>query len=335
MASFKSSPLFYSALLLIGGVVLGETWLVYSQLSQVASVATKVETKRMELRAYTGLAPFPSRENLVALEADRQQVEKTRDEIRKSLSSKSEIANALATAAVPTSPTDAYFDIANYVERIRNSAKEAGVLLPTEDRLGFSDYKTTGPERELLAAVFKQRQFAEYLLKTLIAAKPHAIDSLLRERPLTPDQQRQIAEAIASGQPSPEFSGTNSGDFFVIDPRTSAAVKDFVETKAFRLTFVGTTASLRQLLNELGRFELPVVVRSVEVEAMNGGGRPAKSSLSAAANPFGASTVVESNPVDSVKPLVEQVDSRFEVTVEFVSLIDKTIPVSSSESPTS
>jgi hypothetical protein len=39
-----------------------------------------------------------------------------------------------------------------------------------------------------------------------------------------------------------------------------------INTLAFGLTFTGYTDSLRELLNNLAKFDLPFVVRSIEVE---------------------------------------------------------------------
>lgn len=332
MASFKSHPFFFTSLLLIGAVTAGEAWLVFSQRSQADKLSKDIEQKQQQLEAFANQRPFPSKENLAAVEKDRAQAEKTRDEIRQILRASSEIATRLASATVPASSTDAYFDIANYVERIREAASAAKVALPAENRLGFSLYASTGPERDLIAPVFQQRQYADYLLGVLIAAKPAQILSLQRERPLTPAQKQQVAEALASGQPSPIQSSQDGGDYFVIDPRTSARVAGFVETSPFRLSFTGTTASLRYVLNELARFELPVVVRSVEVEPLNktdGGSKPSYSPAPVSNNPFaafGGDAAPGVSTTETEKPLVEQTDSRFVVTVEFISLVDKAPP---------
>lgn len=329
MASFKSHPFFYTSLLLIGAVIAGEAWLFFSQRSQASALSSEIDVKKDQLQAFARQNPFPSDENLAAVKADRAQIEKTRDEIRQILRASGEAAERLAAAKVPGSPTDAYFDIANYVERVRQAAAENGVELPAENRLGFSLYSSTGPERDLIAEVFEQRQYADYLFGVLIAAKPASILSLQRERPLTPAQRQQNADSLASGQaPSTQNSG-DSGDYFTIDSRVSAEVPGFVETSPFRLTFTGTTSSLRSVLNQLARFELPVVVRSVEVEPLNKTESGSKSSYAAPApknafSVFGGIQGSAGAPAQEIeKPIVEGTASRFTVTVEFISLVDE------------
>ena len=52
----------------------------------------------------------------------------------------------------------------------------------------------------------------------------------------------------------------------MVDPRVTARVKGFIDTMAFRITFTGQTAALRNFVVRLAEFELPILVREVEVE---------------------------------------------------------------------
>lgn len=331
MASFKSHPFFYTSLLLIGAVTAGEAWLVFSQRSQAAKLTEEIAQKREALDAFARQQPFPARENVTLVEADRREAEKTRDGIRSLLRATGPTADKLAAAAVPATSTDTWYEINNYVEGVRSGAQDAKITLPAENRLGFSLYAREGPtDRDLIPLVFRQKQFAEYLMGVLISAGPREILSLQRERPLTPAEKQAEADAIAAGQPSP-FASTGmseGGDYFSIDPRTSARVAGFVETTPFRISFIGTTGSLRSVLNQLAKFELPVVVRSVEVESLakaeSGSRRQASAPVprTISLNLEGGETGSET--VEPAKPLVEQLDSRFIVTVEFISLVDKT-----------
>ena len=81
-----------------------------------------------------------------------------------------------------------------------------------------------------------------------------------------------------------------------------------LEGDAFRLEFIGQTTALREFLNALAAFKLPVIVRSVEVEPLN-----AQLPAAASAGPPAAGAPV---------PLVVQNFSRFVVVVELVRLIE-------------
>jgi hypothetical protein len=324
MASFKSHPVFYTSMLLAGALTAGQAWLIFSQSGQIAKERAVIDQKKQALQAFAFQSPFPSRDNLATVEAARAQVEKVREEIRGELRSNSDVAQKIASAVVPATPTDAYFDLSYYVERVRAAAESASIRIAEDTRFGFSDYAKTGPETELIPAVFIQRQYAEYLLTALLAAQPAEFLGLQRERPLTAEEKRLQEEAIAAGQTPTSSDSGSSGDFFTIDPRTSARVPGFVETQPFRVTFTGYTSALRNFLNELASFKLPVVVRSVEVEALNGD----TSGQAQAPRPVAVPTYGDPNnlgaPVIEEQPLVVPTESRFTVTVEIVSLVDNT-----------
>ncbi|TAG27463.1 MAG: hypothetical protein EAZ36_06800 [Verrucomicrobia bacterium] len=336
MASFKSHPIFYASLLVAGALTAGQAWLLFSQRSAVAKTKVAIEQRTQELEAFTSRNPFPSKENVAALEADRKAVEAKRAEIRAVLRSESEVFQAISSATVPATPTEAFFDIANYVERMREKAREMGTRFAPDNRFGFAEFATTGPERSLVPIVFHQRQFAEYLVSALVSSEqpPKEFVNLQRGIPFSPEQKQQIEEAVASGSPAPIFHNTSSADFFTIDPQISAQVPGFVETVPFRITFTGNTSVLRAFLNKLALFEVPAVVRSVEVESLGGDSssgnrRPTPSPRPRAGR---ANEGDDLAPVaDAVKPLVEQVDSRFIVTLEFVSLVDKNAETASTE----
>jgi hypothetical protein len=328
MASFKSNPLFFSSLLVLGALTAGQAWLVFSQRGQLATANTEIAQKTSTLTNFATQNPFPDQANLAAIKADLEQARKTNAEIREVLRATSDVATTMAAAPVPASSTDAFFDIANFVERIRAAAIAGEVKIDDKNRLGFFTYVNGGPPRELIASVFTQRQHLEYLLGALVKARPAEILTVQRERPLSVDQQRRIREAHEAGEPTPQFTtgGDTNADHFTIDSRTSSRVPNFVNASAYRLTFRGNTLALRALLNELARFELPVVVRSVEVAPLAAGtvaaAAPARATTSLASI-FGSAPAAGAAPAVVEKPIVEQTDSRFSVTVEFVSLVDK------------
>lgn len=328
MASLTSHPLFFTSLLLSGALAAGQAWLIYSQNAQIDKERVVIDQKRSTLQGFASQNPFPSKENQAAVEAGRASLEKIRENIRGELRATSDVAKTIAAATVPASSFDAYFDLASFVERVREAAEKHEVKVGPESRFGFSDYVKTGPDRELIPKVFIQRQYAEYLINSVINSAPSELIGLQRERPLTAEEKRIADEALAAGQAPSSSSDTGvTGDFFVIDPRISARVPGFVETEPFRIAFTGLTAALRSFLNELATFKLPVVVRSVEVESLSRG-------ESVTSKPsYSSSSESSETEAESEKPVVEPSISRFVVTVEIVKLVDKTVPVETAPTP--
>lgn len=326
MASFKSNPVFFSLLGLLGLAALGAGWGIYDRSSVAKKSAAQLVQKRNELNSLQAVNPAPSDVSKAAVEADLARTEVALRKMREELKGHGPVAEALRNAPVPSEPTDVFFNLETFVEKMRQKALAANVKVKPDERFGFYTYSTTGPDRDLIPQVFRQRQVAEYLVSALIDARPSEVVSLQRERPST---KAELA-AVAAGQPLPASSSSSNAnstqtnsDFFQIDPRISARVPGFVGATAFRLNFVGSTEALRSFLNKLASFELPLVVRSVEVEPA------AKSTTTAPATPanslssiFGTVAPAPTNEPPPAKPLVEKILSKFTVTVELIDLVE-------------
>jgi hypothetical protein len=318
MASFKSHPVFYSLILALGLSAAGAGWGIYDRSVAARKSAAVLAKKQAELRSLQATNPAPSEESKAAVEADLRRTEAALDTMRQELKGRGPEAERLRSAKVPAEPTDLFFNIATFVEKMRESAQSAGIKLKADERFGFTTYASAGPDRDLIPQVFRQRQIAEYLLDALFAARPSELVSLQRERPLT----KADLAAVASGQPPapvPAAASTNT-DLFEIDSRITARVPGFVNASAFRISFVGETEALRALLNKLAGFELPLVVRSVEVEPV------VKTKAPAATNSlnsiFGTVDKAATAEPEQPKPLVEKVLSKFTVTVELIDLFE-------------
>jgi hypothetical protein len=217
----------------------------------------------------------------------------------------------------PASRTDAYFDIAQFVDRMRGLAAQNDVVVRPEERFGFSAYSNEGPEPDLIRPVYRQRRIVEYLLRELFAARPRSLVAVQREEPVAPGSDA-TGRAAARSTPSPGSAAV--GNIFTIDPQVSARTPGYVDTLAFRISFTGQTAALRGFVNALAAPEIPLVVRSVEVEpnvAESGRG----SGSSAGGTPpslFSRSTpaAVAPDALPANVPIVAENDSRFTVTVE-------------------
>ncbi len=336
MASFKSNPIFCSALIVIGVVVAGEGWCIFERSRAVQKNQKILVQKRRELAALQEVNPFPSEANKAAVEADLARTQTALATMREELKGRGPTAGQLRSAKVPAEPTDVFFDLANFVEKNRDNAKQFGVKIKADERFGFSAYSSAGPDRELIPQVFRQRQIAQYLIEALFNAHPRELFSLQRERPRTNAEM----VAIASGQPLPVTVGeprlsSADTDLFEIDSRISARVPGFVTATAFRLTFIGETESLRTLLNKLATFELPLVVRSVEVEPSAGTTSVAESgTTNSLSTIFGNTSSGVATPAGPTKPkpLVAKVLSKFTVTIELIDLVSTT---STAATPTS
>lgn len=296
MNAWRRFTWFGCALTLIALIALGEGWCIFERVQAAKKSQLRLTQKRRELASVSSIEPAPTKANATAIEEDLARTTRALETMRASLQGRGPAADALRSARAPERRTDAFFDIAAFVEENRERAGRLGIAVGADERFGFAEYANAGPETELISAVYRQRLIAQHLLGALFESRPQQLVGVQRERPRA--KSTADAAALRNG------GETSSPDYFEIDPRVSARVPEFVETTAFRLTFVGPTAVLRAFLNKLAGFELPLVVRSVEVE-------PAPV---AAASP-------NHGPDAPPEPLIRRTYSRFTVTVEFVELL--------------
>jgi hypothetical protein len=349
----KKFPLFKVALGLVALVAVGEGWCIYERYDAARLAEKKLSNARGQLQVVADTVPAPSRETAVQIEADLAKAQQSLATMQLELRGRGPTGTRLAALKPPVARTDAFFDLATYVARSRAFAEKQGVTVaPAATHFGFSIYANEGPEPVLINAVFRQRLVAHYLIEALLTARPRALLSLQRERPLTAEERktRTEAQAAAAADPTtaasaaqPEKSATLSPDYFDLDPRLPAQASGFVEMSAFRLAFTGQTATLRAFLNQLASFELPVIVRAVEVEPASGEdlvgvleeAPPVVMALPATAP---ASIVLTAPPAKiappskapAIAPIVAKSLSKFTVTVEFVELIPPAPAVASS-----
>lgn len=339
MSWFRKNPVFASALSLCGLLVLGEGALIYERYAASREAARRLEQRTGELNAMAELMPPPKRDVAAAIEADLGKARAALASMQSELRGRGPAAERIRSAKVPQARTDAFFDLATFVEKSREAAAASDIELRSEAlRFGFAAYANEGPTQEHIEPVFRQRQIAQYLVDLLIEAKPRAIFSVKRERTLTKADREARAAALANGDTPPEptsEAGEDSPDYFIIDPRVTARVPGFIDTTAFRFVFTGQTSALRTFLNRLAAFDLPVLVREVEVEAASaeesvaqvkeGGAEgspetPAASVVLALPAARNAKSAPAPAPSTSL-PIVAKPLSKFTVTVELIELV--------------
>lgn len=297
--------LWFGALLLVLATALmleGWLWSRYHQESRRALAAlaqTKQERDRLAAQS-----PALSEANEQAIVQDLANTRKVLAALRSMLAGR----EGRAPGLPPARNIDLFFDLAAFVEKSRALAAQAQVVIKPDERFGFATHAHEGPEAELVPTVFQQRIVGQYLVEALLEARPRSLLSVQRERPLTAAQRAGRYKSLQAGTvptAMPVVNGGQGEDFFEFNPAFSMRVPGLVDSEAFRLEFTGQTAALRTFLNTLASFQLPVIVRSVEVEPL------------AAAEPANNPVAPSAGSAAPV-PLVAQNVSRFAVVVEYV-----------------
>lgn len=359
---YRKYTLFALGLTACGVVFLAELALGYERYAATREAAKRLEQRQVELESMAQLVPPPTREVASAIEADLAKAQKSLAAMKAELTGKGAVAEKIRSAKVPAARTDSFFDLAAFVERMKELAEKNSVeIRPEAARFGYSKYANEGPETDRIEPIFRQRQVAEYLIESLLEARPRALLAVKRERTMTKAEREARDMAIANGQPvedSAAYAMSDSPDYFLVDPRVTARVPGHIDAVGFRFVFLGQTAALRNFLNRLASFDLPVLVREVEVDVATaeetqpqpGGDTPAaapgessaapsvvlavepNSSRKAAPKPE-TSTPARTPRTASAAPIVLKSFSKYTVTVEFIELVPGATPAGGTETP--
>jgi len=279
------------------------------KIDQAKQNITKAESLLNKMRFAD---PAPTQKNV---EASAENVSKLEAELRG-------IREDLERGARITTSTDGIGVMAGIQQFISEYQREATahtdkggepveIIVPDDFAFGFEQYLDEArmlDDEDLILVLDKQRQILSYLLDKLYGAEPESIVSV----------EREVLELKAEG------NGSVKG--FIINPAITAKVPGAIDTLAFGLTFTGYTDSLRGLLNDLAKFDLPIVVRSIEVERPSGSRTteevPANNNLDAFFGVFdgGSNSEVEA-PEEAQKPVISENISTFTVVLEFIEIV--------------
>jgi hypothetical protein len=326
MNALTRHPIFAAIMGLIVLGVLGEIGYLANRQRTAQAARAALTQKQQERDTMSALSPSATEDNARAIEADVAKAEKVLATLRTSLQGQSEAMQQLH-AAPPPSRMDAYFEIATFVERTRALAARAQVTLAPDERFGFATYANEGPSGDLLAPVIQQRRLMQYLVESLLEARPRSLLGVQREAPLTKvqrDARRSVAPPAGGPPPTEEPAAAESAsessgrDFFVPEEKLSVRVPGYVDSEAFRLEFTGQTPALRSFLNTLAALKLPLFVRNVEVTPL---GDVDESPAEPPPAGDGASTGTAAPAGPSPIPLVARSLSKFTLVVEFAELV--------------
>jgi len=294
-------------------------YLAFAESSKIDQAKQKITTAESQLNNMRFADPAPTDENVAASDENVAQLIAELKKIREDLERGSRMTTSTDGVGVMAG-------IQQYISEYQRKAAAytdedgdpAAIAVPNDFAFGFEQYldeATMLDDPKLIPVLDKQRQILGYLLNKLYEAEPESIVSV----------QREVLENKAEAD--------SSGKGFTINPAISARVPGAVDTLAFGLSFTGYTDSLRKLLNELAKFDLPIVVRSIEVKRPSGVNAiiaaPQNNNLDAIFGVFGGgSDSVEQAPEEAQKPIISEITSTFTVVLEFIEIV---LPAESAE----
>lgn len=280
---------------------------------QQAAAATKSERQlRVRLtqwRALNGSQPSPVSAIAEALGAQVAKAERTVKSLRQQLGASGK--DPVRKATPPEQRADAFFAIARFMEEQRSAASRTGVPVAETETFSFSAHRNSGPAAEHIALVHRQTLVVSRLLNLLWQTRPVSLTRVQRENPSAKvDTGNAVINVSREGRPE---------DWFEWPVSRSLARDEIVDTLAFRIGFVGRTATLRAFLAGISAADVPLVVREVSVQPLGShgqapGGRRTLEDLFRDEPEPGEALGESSNTVS----IIPANDAEFSVTIEYL-----------------
>jgi DNA-binding protein H-NS len=233
---FKDNPFLAGilAVAIVGAAVFGY---LIAQSATALSASSEAYTEAVnKLHALQNKVPFPSAENLKAIQENLAEHTDQIDGFRKQLA-KMEL--PLDESITPQQFQDG---LRSAVNEIRTKAEENHVELPANFYFGFDEYQTQVPSEQAAPFLYRQFLVIQSFITRLVDFKVTAIDGVTRA-------------------PLPQESGSAAGR-----PNKSDASEPVLQRFPFDVSFKAEQGKFRVAFNSLLGSEQFLIVRSVTVE---------------------------------------------------------------------
>lgn len=307
----KKYPIFVAVLIVSIIALIAGSVLSFMAMGRLSASEDALSSAKRQLDSLTVADPSPVRENIESLESNIADLK----------ASFAKAKNSLETSEFLTVTEDSDVllpIIVKYIRDFRSRAEASELITIKEDEaFGFPGYatgKVDPPENDKVPLIDKQRLILTYLVQRLFDASEMSggVEVLSIKRELIEKKESEDSRSSRRRRGRDEENKQ-----FVIDPALTARVENAVHTYAFELKFAGYTEALRIFIESLTKFELPVVVRSVEVQRKE---TPKSTKISRTVSDlFDTLGSADSEALKSV--VVDQNTSEFTVTVEYIEVL--------------
>ncbi|MEY5010431.1 MAG: hypothetical protein RLZZ253_1570 [Verrucomicrobiota bacterium] len=196
-----------------------------------------------ELNRLRALAPYPEKQNLERVQAQQSELSAEVDQLRAGLR-----ANQLPLE--PVTEVEFQDRLKETVERITASAAKAGVALPEKFYMGFDQYQSEPPKKELAPHLARQLKAIEWVISQMIANRVRAVERLSRE-PLPEEAEKQKGVKAAKVEKAePDRTQGRSGRLEAASQPEDESKREIVR-HGFEVGFRSAQASFQKTLNEV------------------------------------------------------------------------------------
>ena len=271
MRIVKEYPVFTFVLATLMATFIAGCALGYLSYRRADAARQALISDEQRLQALLATSPAPTVENLAVAQSNLSRLQELVD--KRLAATKAKLTDFESRNPVPASRSQMFFQLQayrnqltidasklakeNYASRISAGEDPEDVLdvlrLPDNFSFGFSRYLNEPPADEDIHYVHRQKIILEHIIRKLFQSYPHSVEAVMRQ-PVAGQAIKPVNNRQSRFQ-----------DEFEIPEHLTSARDGVVATLAFKVEFTGFTQVLRLFLSQIERFELPIIVRSVEV----------------------------------------------------------------------
>lgn len=312
MELLKRNPIFTVICLIALLSVCAGVSLAYLEYGQLNRTEKACIQQRRALEALLAQQPALTTSNVQAARANVQQLDLAYQRLAQSLYGDAAIVGSSNGVQVMASIQEYISEFTYSAQNHVNANGESAPITIAENlSFGFEAYaeQASVPEApRVISLLDQQRQVLTYVMRQLLASDPLEIVSV----------QRQLLSGEAP-------LDANKQHDFTIPKAASVRVEGLIQTIPIKLKFCAYTDSLRNFLNKLAEFEMPILVRSIQVSRKDQAlkkVKPKSTSLEDLFGAFGASSASEkSSAVKAVqKPVISENASNFTLILEYIQI---------------
>jgi hypothetical protein len=315
MVLLKRNPIFTLVCALALLASCAGAYLVFSELTQLKRAEKASAQQQRILNSLLSEQPSLTAANVEAANANVQQLNQAYERLSQSLYGDAAIVGSTNGVQVMASIQEY---ISDFTFRAKNHVNAEGKLAPVsiaqDLSFGFEVYAEQASipeESKVIPLLDQQRQILSYVLLQLLASDPLEIVAVNRR--------------IYEGESPTDAKKLNG---FKMPKVASAAVKGLIQTIPLKVEFRGYTNSLRNFLNKLAEFKLPILVRSIQVSRQDlafnkSRAKPNLTSLDDIFGKFGTDAT-NREPSSAVKaeqkPIISENASNFTLILEYIQI---------------
>ena len=196
-----------------------------------------------ELNRLRALAPYPEKQNLERVQAQQGELSAEVDQLRAGLR-----ANQLSLE--PVTEVEFQDRLKETVERITASAAKAGVALPEKFYMGFDQYQSEPPKKELAPHLARQLKAIVWVISQMIANRVKAVERLSRD-PLPEEAEKQKGAKTAKVEKAEPDRGQGRSGRLDAASQSGDASKPEIVRHGFEVGFRSAQTSFQKTLNEV------------------------------------------------------------------------------------